>query len=68
MHTAFLLKSSMFEIEMNGRASDREELLDWQAGDRLGIVLNSPLGALGASMLIQLVTAAYYDVRPSRLP
>ena len=66
MHTAFSLKNWMFEIEMDGQAADRQDLLDWQAGDRLGIVLNSPLGALGASMLIQLVTAAYYDVRPSR--
>ena len=66
MHTAFSLKGSMFEIEINGQLTDRERLLDWQAGDRLGVVINSPLGALGASMLMQLVTTAYYDVRPSR--
>lgn len=66
MHTAFSLKGSMFEIEMNGQAADREGLLDWRPDDRLGVVLNSPLSALGASMLIQLVTTAYYDVRPSR--
>ena len=66
MHTAFSLKGSMFEIEMNGQVVNREALLDWQPNDRLGIVLNSPLGALGASMLMQLVTTAYYDVRPSR--
>jgi hypothetical protein len=66
MHTAFSLKSSMFAIEMNGQPTDPEGLLDWRAGDRLGIVLNSPLSALGASMLMQLVTTAYYDVRPDR--
>lgn len=66
MHTAFSLKASMFEIEMHGKLTDSEGLLDWQPGDRLGIILKSPLGALGASMLIQLVTTAYYDVRPSR--
>ena len=66
MHTAFSLKGSMFDIEMNDQLTDREELLDWRAGDRLGIVLNSPLSALGASMLMQLVTTAYYDVRSSR--
>ena len=66
MHTAFALKPSMFEIEMDGQATDREGLLDWRPDDRLGIILNSPLGALGASMLIQLATTAYYDVRPSR--
>jgi hypothetical protein len=56
----------MFDIKMKGEATDREEILDWRPDDRLGIVLNSPLGALGASMLMQLVTTAYYDVRPSR--
>jgi hypothetical protein len=66
MHTASSLKNSMFKIEMNGQLTDREGLLDWRTGDRLGIVLNSPLSALGASMLIQLVTTAYFDVRPSR--
>lgn len=66
MHTAFSLKDSMFGIEINGHAADPNGLLDWAPGDRLGIVLNSPLGALGASMLIQLVTMAYYDVRPGR--
>lgn len=66
MHTAFSLKSSMFEIEVDGQAADREKWLDWQPNDRLGVVLNSPLGGLGASMLIQLATAAYFDVRPTR--
>ena len=66
MHTAFSLKGSMFAIEMNGQAADREELLDWRPDDRLAVILNSPLSALGASMLIQLVTTAYYDVRPNR--
>ena len=66
MHTAFSLKDSMFRVEINGQAGDPRGLLDWAPGDRLGIVLNSPLAALGASMLIQLVTMAYYDVRPGR--
>lgn len=56
----------MFEIEMSGQAISREELLDWRPGDRLGVVLRSPLSALGASMLMQLATTAYYDVRPDR--
>ena len=66
MHTAFSLKGSMFEIELNGHPVDREALIDWRPDDRLGVVLDSPLSALGASMLVQLVTTAYYDRRPSR--
>ncbi|NIJ15712.1 hypothetical protein [Sphingobium vermicomposti] len=66
MHTAFSLKGSMFQIELNGQPANSEGLLDWRPDDRLGVVLRSPLSALGASMLMQLVTTAYYDVRPSR--
>ncbi|CAD7338210.1 hypothetical protein SPHS6_02167 [Sphingobium sp. S6] len=66
MHTAFSLRGSAFEIELNGQPADREALLDWRSGDRLGVILDSPLCALGASMLMQLVTTAYYDLRPGR--
>ena len=66
MHTAFSLKESMFRIEIDGKVADSRALLDWRPDDRLGVVLRSPLSALGASMLMQLVTTAYYDVRPGR--
>lgn len=66
MHTASSLDNSMFGIEVNGQSSTRELLLDWQPNDRLGVVVNSPLGGLGASLLIQLAITAYYDARPAR--
>jgi hypothetical protein len=66
MHTAFSLKSSMFEVEMHGQAADRKKLLNWQVHDRLGVVLKSPLGGLGASMLMQLAVTAYFDARSGR--
>lgn len=66
MHTAFSLKVSMFDIEINGQSKTCEELLDWRPEDRLGVILRSPLDGLGASSLMQLVTTAYYDVRPDR--
>jgi hypothetical protein len=56
----------MFRIEIDGRTTDRSALLDWQSQDRLGVIVTSPLGALGVSMLIQLATSAYYDARPAR--
>lgn len=66
MHTSYSLKNSMFAVELEGQPSNRETLLDWQVHDRLGIVVTTPFGGLGASLLIQLATAAYYDARPAR--
>jgi hypothetical protein len=66
MHTAFSLNSEMFGVELDGRKISREALLDWQLYDRLGVVVTSPLGALGASLLMQLTITAYYDIRPAR--
>lgn len=66
MHTALSLKSLMFGIEVEGQPANREMLLDWRLQDRLGVVVTTPLGGLGASLLMQLATTAYYDARPSR--
>jgi hypothetical protein len=38
----------------------------WSELDRFGIVVAEPLGALGASLLLQLAIAQFYDVRPER--
>lgn len=66
MHTASTLDCSMFRIELEGKITHRDAFLDWQPQDRLGVVVTSPLGALGASMLMQLATTADYDARPAR--
>jgi hypothetical protein len=67
MHTATELSVGQFAIEIDGRPGSREELLPgWDAHDRFGIVVDAPLGALGASLLIQLVITAFYDARPDR--
>ena len=62
VHTAQSLAVEHFSIEIEGRQVKREALFAGQAHERFGIVVTSPLGALGASLLIELAVTAYYDV------
>jgi len=62
MHTAYHLKEGMFEIEVDGKHVDRQALLQWEARDRLGIVVASPFGAIGAGLMIMLAITAFYDM------
>lgn len=67
MHTATQLRSDMFSIEIDGRSASPEGLLpDWSPYDRLGVVVAEPYGALGASLLLQLSIALFYEIRQSR--
>ena len=67
MHTAVQLNQTMFEVQIDGAVTDSEALLaEWGPYDRLGVVVTEPLGAVGASHLIQLAITAFYDQRPSR--
>ena len=67
MHTARQLDAAYFGITVDGVPSSREDVFpEWGVHDRLGVVVDRPLGATGASMLIQLAITAFYDVKPSR--
>lgn len=67
MHTAAALQPWMFRAKLNGAPKDVAQVLpDWDAGCRFGVVVRSPLGAIGASLLIQLAICAYYETRPQR--
>ncbi|MBS1843224.1 MAG: hypothetical protein JST53_02295 [Actinobacteria bacterium] len=67
MHVATQLNESLFEARLAGAEASRSDVLpDWHPHDRLGVVLHEPFGATGASLLIQLATTAFYDVRPER--
>ena len=67
MHTAAELDRSAFAVRIGGRPASREDLLaNWDASDRLGVVITEPFGALGATHLVQLAITAFYDVKPSR--
>jgi hypothetical protein len=62
MHIAHELKRSMIDVEMDGRTVAREEVLDWEVRDRLGVVMTSPFGALGTGLLVLLCATAFYDM------
>ena len=67
MHVATLLTAGMFDITVDGRpGSIADALPDWSLHDRLGVVIDEPLGGVGASHLIQIASVAYYDARPER--
>ncbi len=62
MHTSYDIDRSMFTIEIDGKPAGREQLLEWDARDRLGVLVNEPLGALGAGLLTLLCITSFYDV------
>jgi hypothetical protein len=61
MITVHELKASMFHALLEGHEVSGPELLDWGLHDRLGIVVNDPLGAMGAALLAILAAVAFYD-------
>jgi hypothetical protein len=67
MHVIQLLASDMFDIRLGGESSSRESIFPgWSAHDRFGIVIDEPFGGLGATQLIQLAAAMFYDAKPIR--
>lgn len=60
MHTS-LLKTDHFEVEVGGAPSTVGAVLPpWHKHQRFGIVIHEPLGHVGASLLIQAATAAFF--------
>jgi hypothetical protein len=69
MHSSRELRSSAFEIRLDGRRARVEELFeDFDEHDRLGVVVSSPCGAVGASALITATITAFYDLQRARGP
>lgn len=67
MHVSVLCRTELFTAERGGEQCCPEGILPgWTSGDRLGVVVDEPMGAVGASVMIQLATALFYEVRPSR--
>ena len=67
MHCAEMLFADMFEIEVGDRAGTIDDIFpEWHEYDRFGILIDSILGGLGATHLIQVATTSFYDVKPSR--
>jgi hypothetical protein len=65
MHTANMLDIKMFDMILSGRAVSDSCWLDWGDRDRLGIIIRSPAGALGAALLAMVSITAFYD-RPGK--
>jgi hypothetical protein len=67
MHVAHQLSTSQFEAFVDGARVEVTEVMPaWTPDDRFGVVINDPFGALGASLLLQLAIARFYEVDPAR--
>src|SRR5262245_50520817 len=67
MHTATYLSRSTISAELAGDAIAVDQVFPgWGEHDRLGIVVESAYGIVGASLLIQIAAFLFYDVRPQR--
>jgi hypothetical protein len=60
MHTQKQLNLDQFQAHLDGKPA--EGVLEWGTHDRLGVVVDQPLGALGASLAIQLAIAEFFSL------
>lgn len=64
MHTTEDLSSSSFSITADHRSMEVADLFpDFDERDRLGVVVRSPCGAVGASALILATVTTFYDIQ-----
>jgi hypothetical protein len=69
MHSSRELRSSSFEVRVDGRPARLEDVFEGFAEqDRLGVVMSHPCGAVGASALITATITAFYDFHRARGP
>ncbi len=67
MHTIALLRSDMFDIEVDGAPAEIADVFPgWHLHDRLGLVIDEPLGGLGATHLVQIAITSFYDALERR--
>lgn len=67
MHTTQDLDVSSFAFTMGGLKAEFTDLLPaFTEKDRLGVIVRSPCGALGASGLILATVSAFYDIHRQR--
>jgi hypothetical protein len=69
MHSSRELRSSSFEVRVDGRPARLEDVFEgFGEHDRLGVVMSRPCGAVGASALITATITAFYDLHRARGP
>jgi hypothetical protein len=67
MHSTEDLSSASFDVELAGVPSTLSEVLpEFDRRDRLGIVVDQPLGGNGASTLVLATVTAFYDIQRQR--
>jgi hypothetical protein len=67
MHTTRDLSSDAFSIRIDGRPVGFDAVFPrFSEHDRLGVVVRTPCGAVGASVLILASITAFYDIQRSR--
>jgi hypothetical protein len=67
MHSSRELRSSAFEVRVDGRPARLEDVFEgFGERDRLGLVMGRPCGAVGASALITATITAFYDLHRAR--
>lgn len=67
MHTAETLDGASFAFTGGGQKVEFSELLPgFDERDRLGVIVRSPCGAVGASALILATVTAFYDLQRQR--
>ena len=67
MHSSRELRSSSFEVRVDGRPAGIPDLFEgFGEQDRLGVVMGRPCGAVGASALIAATITAFYDFHRAR--
>ncbi|REE07496.1 hypothetical protein B0G71_8009 [Paraburkholderia sp. BL27I4N3] len=67
MHVIDALSSDFYEVEFSGQPATMWDVFqDWNAHDRLGLLIYEPLAGIGATHLIQMACMCFYDVKPIR--
>jgi hypothetical protein len=67
VHSSRELRSSSFEVRIEGRRTAIRELFEgFGEQDRLGVVMSRPCAAVGASALITSTITAFYDFHRAR--
>lgn len=67
MHVAEQLSAENIQVSINGTKANVDALFpNAHKYDRFGFILDSPLGSLGASLLIQAAIVQFYDAVPER--
>ncbi|MEQ6289726.1 hypothetical protein ACFPAG_03775 [Vogesella sp. GCM10023246] len=68
MHTTTVLAATDFAFQLAGRNATLEDIFPgFQDSDRIGIVVNQPCGAMGASSLLMAAATHFYAVHRQQL-